>query len=123
VVFAPLEGIVHAHAVARAAECAPFAQRIFYAGLHHTAETGHHWLKHKRRWRVPLHAVEVAVTGNRQLERARFLSPGVLEDRITATDQKALLEPFTQVRTYRRASPPNDELRELSCAEGLSPVK
>ena len=56
-------------------------------------------------------------------ERIRFTSPGILEDRITATDPKALLEPFTQIRTYRKASPPNDELREFSCAEGLSSVK
>ncbi len=56
-------------------------------------------------------------------ERIRFASAGILEDRITATDPKALLEPFTQVRTYRKASPPNDELREFSCAEGLLSVK
>jgi len=56
-------------------------------------------------------------------ERMRFTAPGVLEDRITATDPKALLEPFNQVRTYRKASPPNDELREFSCAEGLTSVK
>ena len=56
-------------------------------------------------------------------ERIRFTSRGILEDRITATDPKALLEPFTQIRTYRKASPPNDELREFSCAEGLSSVK
>jgi hypothetical protein len=56
-------------------------------------------------------------------ERIRFTGPGILEDRITATDPTALLEPFTQIRTYRKASPPNDELREFSCAEGLSTVK
>jgi hypothetical protein len=56
-------------------------------------------------------------------ERIRFTSPGVLEDRITTTDAKALLEPFVQVRTYRKASPPNDELREFSCAEGLASAK
>ena len=56
-------------------------------------------------------------------ERIRFTAPGILEDRITATDPKALTEPFTQVRTYRKASPPNDELREFSCAEGLLSVK
>jgi hypothetical protein len=56
-------------------------------------------------------------------ERMRFTSPGLLEDRTTATDPKALLEPFTQVRTYRKASPPNDELREFSCAEGLKSAK
>jgi hypothetical protein len=56
-------------------------------------------------------------------ERIRFVSPGVLEDRITSMDPKALLEPFTSVRTYRKVSPPNDELREFSCAEGLASAK
>ena len=56
-------------------------------------------------------------------ERIRWTSPRVLEDRITTTDPKALLEPFVQVRTYRKAAPPNDELREFSCAEGLASVK
>jgi len=56
-------------------------------------------------------------------ERIRFTSPGVLEDRITSMDPKALVEPFTSVRTYRKVSPPNDELREFSCAEGLGSVK
>jgi len=56
-------------------------------------------------------------------ERIRFTSPGVLEDRITVTDPKALLEPFTSVRTYRKVSAPNDELREFSCAEGLGATK
>ena len=56
-------------------------------------------------------------------ERIRFTSPGVLEDRITVTDPKALLEPFTSVRTYRKVSAPNDELREFSCAEGLGSTK
>jgi len=56
-------------------------------------------------------------------ERIRLTSPGILENRITVTDPKALLEPFTSVRTYRRVSAPNDELREFSCAEGLAAVK
>ena len=56
-------------------------------------------------------------------ERIRFVSPGVLENRITSKDPKALLEPFTSVRTYTKASPPNDELREFSCAEGLGSTK
>jgi hypothetical protein len=56
-------------------------------------------------------------------ERIRFASPGVLENRITSMDPKALLEPFTSVRTYRKVSPPNDELREFSCAEGLASAK
>jgi hypothetical protein len=56
-------------------------------------------------------------------ERIRFTSPGILENRITVTDPKALLEPFTSVRTYRKVSAPNDELREFSCAEGLASAK
>ena len=56
-------------------------------------------------------------------ERIRFASPGVLEDQITATDPKALVEPHVMVRTYRKISPPNDELREFSCAEGLLTTK
>jgi hypothetical protein len=53
-------------------------------------------------------------------ERIRFIAPGQLEDRITVTDPKALTKPWETVRTYRKASPPNDELREFACAEGLS---
>jgi len=56
-------------------------------------------------------------------ERIRFASPGVLEDQITSMDPKALVEPFRSVRTYRKAAPPNDELREFSCAEGLGSTK
>ena len=56
-------------------------------------------------------------------ERIRFASPGVIENRITSMDPKALVEPFTATRTYRKASPPNDELREFSCAEGLGTTK
>src|SRR5688572_18044224 len=56
-------------------------------------------------------------------ERFRFASPGVLENQITSTDPKALVEPFQSVRTYRKAAPPNDELREFSCAEGLASAK
>jgi hypothetical protein len=56
-------------------------------------------------------------------ERIRFTSPGILEDRITVTDPRALVEPFTSVRTYRKVSAPNDELREFACAEGLASVK
>jgi hypothetical protein len=52
-------------------------------------------------------------------ERIRFISPGVLEDRITVNDPKALTKPWETVHTYRRAQPPNDELREFACAEGL----
>jgi hypothetical protein len=39
------------------------------------------------------------------------------------TDPKALTKPREVVRKYRRASPPNDELRENACAEGLQNVK
>jgi hypothetical protein len=53
-------------------------------------------------------------------ERIRFASPGILEDRITVRDPKALTEPWQTVHTYRRAVPPNDELREFACAEGLT---
>jgi hypothetical protein len=53
-------------------------------------------------------------------ERIRFTGPGVLEDRITVTDPKALTKPWDAVRTYRKAMPGNDELREFACAEGLS---
>nr|UXE44875.1 hypothetical protein Hi04_10k_c3826_00012 [uncultured bacterium] len=56
-------------------------------------------------------------------ERIRFTSSGVLEDQITSMDPKALIEPFHSVRTYRKAAPPNDELREFSCAEGLGSTK
>ena len=56
-------------------------------------------------------------------ERIRFLSPDVLEDQFTDMDPKALVEPFHSVRTYRKAAPPNDELREFSCAEGLGSTK
>lgn len=56
-------------------------------------------------------------------ERIRLIEPGVLEDRITVTDPEAFLEPYVMVRTFRKASPPNDELREFACAEGLARVK
>jgi hypothetical protein len=52
-------------------------------------------------------------------ERIRFVSPGVLENRVTVTDPKALTKPWETVYTYRKASPPGDELREFACAEGL----
>src|SRR5438552_13771701 len=56
-------------------------------------------------------------------ERIRFIAPGVLEDHITATDPKALVEPHVMVRTHRKVSPPSDELREFSCPEGLPSAK
>jgi hypothetical protein len=52
-------------------------------------------------------------------ERIRPVGPGLLEDRITVTDPMALTRPWETVRTYRKASPPHDELREFACAEGL----
>jgi hypothetical protein len=52
-------------------------------------------------------------------ERIRFIEPGVLEDRITVNDPEALVEPWEVVHTYRKASHPDDELREFACAEGL----
>jgi hypothetical protein len=56
-------------------------------------------------------------------ERIRLIAPGLLEDRITVFDPKALLEPHESARTYRKASQPNDELREFACAEGLGLAK
>ena len=57
-------------------------------------------------------------------ERIRFLSPGLLEDRITVTDPKALTKPWETVKTYRRATAGNnDELREFACPEGLGDAK
>jgi hypothetical protein len=52
-------------------------------------------------------------------ERIRFVEPGLLEDQITVHDPEALTEPWHVVRRYRKASYPNDELREFACAEGL----
>ena len=56
-------------------------------------------------------------------ERIRFKSPGLLEDRITVTDPKALTKPWATVKTYRRATSGNDELREFACPEGLGDAK
>ncbi len=56
-------------------------------------------------------------------ERIRFTSPDVIEDRMTITDPEALLEPYETVRTFRRAVPGNDELREAACPEGLDRAK
>ena len=56
-------------------------------------------------------------------ERIRFMEPGLLEDRITVTDPIALTKTWETVRTYRRAAPPNDQLREFACAEGLTREK
>jgi hypothetical protein len=56
-------------------------------------------------------------------ERIRFLSPGLLEDRITVTDPKALTKPWDTVKTYRKATRGKDELREFACPEGLADAK
>ncbi len=56
---------------------------------------------------------------SRITERIRFIEPGKLEDRITVHDPKALTKPWEIVHTYRKASPPKDQLREFACAEGL----
>jgi hypothetical protein len=52
-------------------------------------------------------------------ERLRLVEPGLLENEITVNDPEALTEPWRVVRRYRKASYPNDELREFACAEGL----
>src|SRR5258708_1024675 len=58
-------------------------------------------------------------------ERIRFTSPGLLEDRITVTDPKALTKSWSTVKTYRKAAPGSgtDELREFACPEGLGDAK
>ena len=53
-------------------------------------------------------------------ERIRFSEPGILENSITVHDPVALTEPWEVVYRYRKASYPNDELREFACAEGFS---
>lgn len=53
-------------------------------------------------------------------ERIRFIAPGILEDRITVTDPVALVKPWETVKTYRKmTAPPDDQLREFACAEGI----
>ena len=56
-------------------------------------------------------------------ERIRLKEPTLLEDRITVTDPKALTKPWQTVKTYRKAGPGKDELREFACPEGLSEAK
>jgi hypothetical protein len=57
-------------------------------------------------------------------ERIRFNEAGLLEDRITVTDPKALTKPWETVKTYRKAIPgKTDELREFACPEGLGDAK
>ena len=50
-------------------------------------------------------------------ERIRFFGPGLLEDAITVTDPKAFTAPWSVVRHYKKAAPPNDEIREFACSE------
>src|SRR6202008_3988826 len=52
-------------------------------------------------------------------ERIRFTAPGVLGAHIVVPDPKALTKPWETVKTYRKAAPGNDQLREFACAEGL----
>ena len=52
-------------------------------------------------------------------ERIRFTEPGILENSITVNDPVALTEPWEVVYRYRKASYPDDELREFACAEGF----
>jgi len=58
-------------------------------------------------------------------ERIRFKEPGLLEDRITVSDPKALTKPWETVKAYRKAKPGTgtDELREFACAEGIAEAK
>jgi hypothetical protein len=58
-------------------------------------------------------------------ERIRLKEPTLLEDSITVTDPKALTQPWSTVKTYRRAKAGSgqDELREFACAEGLGEAK
>ena len=56
-------------------------------------------------------------------ERIRFASDGVLEDRITVNDPKALTKSWETVKRYRRARPGDDELREFACPEGLADAR
>ena len=56
-------------------------------------------------------------------ERIRLVEPTLLEDRVTVNDPKALTKPWETVYRYRKAKPPNDELREFACPEGLAEAK
>ena len=56
-------------------------------------------------------------------ERIRFIEGGILEDRITVTDPKALVKPWDTVKTYRRTALGDDQLREFACAEGIEHAK
>lgn len=56
---------------------------------------------------------------SRIVERMRLVEPTLLEDEITVTDPEALTRAWVFKRRYRKAVPPNDQLREFACAEGL----
>ena len=56
-------------------------------------------------------------------ERIRFVENGILEDRITVNDPKALVKPWETVKRYRRAASGDDQLREFACAEGIEHAK
>jgi hypothetical protein len=56
-------------------------------------------------------------------ERIRLVEPTLLEDEITVTDPEALTRPWVVTRRYRKAAPPNDQLREFACTEGLERAK
>jgi hypothetical protein len=56
-------------------------------------------------------------------ERIRFVENGILEDRITVNDPKALVKPWETVKRYRRAAAGDDQLREFACAEGIEHAK
>jgi hypothetical protein len=53
-------------------------------------------------------------------ERFHLAAPDLLEDRLTVRDPVAFTRPWDFVRTYRRAKPGEDELRENTCTEGLT---
>ena len=57
------------------------------------------------------------------VERMRLVEPTLLEDEITVTDPVALTRPWVFTRRYRKAAPPNDQLREFACAEGIDHAK
>jgi hypothetical protein len=56
-------------------------------------------------------------------ERIRMEDADLLVDQITVTDPKALTKPWEVTYRYRKAKPPQDELREFACAEGLAEAK
>jgi len=51
------------------------------------------------------------------------VEPTLLEDEITVTDPEALTRPWVTTRRYRKAAPPNDQLRKFACTEGIEHAK